>query len=90
MSNGTADMDPGSGTFTLTNSSGNADTYISKLDASGNFVWAKKFSNDPSIAAGVWPEDLVLDGNQQVYISGIFVGRVDFDPCKHPLGLDRR
>src|SRR5262249_6497626 len=55
MSNGTADMDPGPGTFNLTNTSGNADTYISKLDSSGNFVWAKKFSNDPAIAAGGWP-----------------------------------
>src|SRR5262249_41226727 len=44
MSNGTADMDPSlGGTFTLTNNSGNADTYISKLDSSGSFVWAKKF-----------------------------------------------
>jgi hypothetical protein len=80
MSNGSADLDPSStSSFTLTNSSGNADTYISKLDAAGNFVWAKKFSNDPSIAAGVWPEDLAVDASQRVYVSGIFVGRVDFD-----------
>src|SRR5262249_5527072 len=79
ISNGQADIDPGPNTFLLTNSSGNADTYISKLDASGNFVWAGKFSNDPTLAAGIWPEDMGVDGNQRVYISGIFVNRVNFD-----------
>jgi VCBS repeat-containing protein len=79
LSNGQADMDPGPGTSILINSSGNANTYISKLDASGNFVWAKQFQNDPTIGAGVWPEDMGVDANQQVYISGIFVNRVNFD-----------
>src|SRR3990172_3253311 len=35
---GTADFDPGSGTFNLT-SAGSYDIFISKLDASGNFLW---------------------------------------------------
>lgn len=37
---GTVDFDPGPGSFTLTSSGG--DIFISKLDAAGNFVWAKK------------------------------------------------
>ena len=37
---GTADFDPGSGTFNLT-SAGSEDVFISKFDASGNTVWAK-------------------------------------------------
>ncbi|MBK8192110.1 MAG: hypothetical protein IPK76_02365 [Lewinellaceae bacterium] len=40
---GTADFDPGPGIFNLT-SPGNEyarNIFISKLDASGNFVWAK-------------------------------------------------
>src|SRR5262249_16028931 len=36
---GTADFDPAPGTFYLSNSGGSA--YVSKLDAAGNFVWAK-------------------------------------------------
>src|SRR5688572_17920960 len=38
---GTADFDPGAGTFNLT-AAGGDDIYISKLDASGNFLWAKQ------------------------------------------------
>jgi VCBS repeat-containing protein len=79
LSNGTADFDPGAGTFNLTNVSGNANTYFSKLDSSGNFVWAKQFANDPATAAGVWPAGLAVDAAQNVYVTGIFVGRVDFD-----------
>src|SRR6185436_19324206 len=37
----TADFDPGPGVFNLT-ASGNTDIFISKLDASGNFTWAKQ------------------------------------------------
>ena len=36
----TADFDPATGTFNLA-SAGNYDILISKLDVSGNFVWAK-------------------------------------------------
>src|SRR5687767_10864343 len=36
----TCDFDPGLGTFTLT-SNGGSNCYISKLNANGDFVWAK-------------------------------------------------
>src|SRR6185437_3324020 len=79
-SRGTGDFDPGPGVFNLTNSSGNANTFISKLDPAGNFVWAKQFANNPAISAGVWPEGLAIDGNNRVYVTGIFVGQASFDP----------
>lgn len=81
MFEGTADFDPGAGTcmFTCTGSVGQRDIYISKLDASGNFLWAKQiqarsgntYSYHPSIA---------LDPNGGVVYSIIFRGLVDFDP----------
>ncbi len=37
---GTVDFDPGASTFTLTSVA--YDIFISKLDASGNFIWAKQ------------------------------------------------
>ena len=41
--NGTADFDPGPNTFNLITS--DSDIFVSKLNASGNFVWAKRFGN---------------------------------------------
>src|SRR5262249_20677034 len=39
---GTVDFDPGPGVHTLTGLSQLADTFILKLDANGNYVWADK------------------------------------------------
>src|SRR5262245_1065477 len=38
---GTVDFDPGEGAFNLTSVAGSSDIFVLKLDASGNFVWAK-------------------------------------------------
>src|SRR5207247_4738949 len=40
--NGTTDFDPGAGIYNLT-SAGMADVFVSKLDSSGNFIWASRF-----------------------------------------------
>lgn len=73
---GTVDMDPGSGSFNLT-SVGTSDVFVSKLDASGNFVWAKSMGgvNEFTVAYG-----LALDDAGNVYTSGKFQGTGDFDP----------
>ena len=44
---GTADFDPGAGTFNLT-SAGGQDVFVSKLDSSGNFVWARQLGGTSS------------------------------------------
>lgn len=70
-----ADFDPGAGTTTLTPSSGR-DFFIQKLDASGNFVWARGIG-------GTSTEDclgVVVDSAGNVYATGYFGGTVDFDP----------
>ncbi|MES2763174.1 MAG: SBBP repeat-containing protein [Bacteroidota bacterium] len=71
----TSDFDPGVSTYTLT-PSGGTDIFVSKLDASGNFVFAK------SIGASGYEEvyDITLDASGNIYTTGYFEGTVDFDP----------
>lgn len=73
---GTADFDPGSGVFNLTAING-ADIYISKLDASGNFISVLTVGG----AGTEYAIDLKLDPtNGDIYAAGSFDGTVDFDP----------
>ena len=77
LKNGTADLDPGPGTFNLTfNVAGG--TFISKLDAAGNFVWAVKFGDGTSTTN--YPLAIAVDGAGNVYSTGSFLGTGDFDP----------
>jgi hypothetical protein len=71
----TADFDPGTGTFNLT-SAGSGDSFISKLDAAGNFVWAKQFGGSSHDIS----HDMNVDSVGNVYTVGSFEGAVDFDP----------
>jgi hypothetical protein len=68
----TADFDPGPGTYNLTPASF-SDMFISKLDASGNFVWAKNIGAADGYS-------ITLDGSGNIYITGRFEGGGDFDP----------
>lgn len=72
---GTADFDPGTGTFNMTVAGGN-DVFISKLNASGNFVWAKQIGNTMSDCGNA----IAVDKKGNVYTTGYFAGTVDFDP----------
>ena len=72
---GTVDFDPSPGTFNLT-AIGNTDIFISKLDASGNFLWAKSIGGDTSDAGNA----IAIDAAGNVYTAGYFSGTVDFDP----------
>ncbi|HRN40472.1 MAG TPA: PKD domain-containing protein [Vicingus sp.] len=71
----TVDFDPGTSTYNLT-SQGWEDIFISKLDANGNFVWAK------SMGGTSWDMgySIAIDNSGNVYTSGSFMGNVDFDP----------
>jgi gliding motility-associated-like protein len=75
---GTADFDPGPGTFNLTAFGVFEDIFISKSDANGNFLWAKSFGSTtqdlPDQAQGI----TYRAGN--IYVTGLFSGTVDFDP----------
>src|SRR5690348_9567758 len=47
---GVADFDPSAGVYTLT-SVGLEDIFVSKLDAAGNFLWARTFGGSNSDCA---------------------------------------
>jgi len=71
----TADFDPSSGTTDLT-SAGSYDIFIQKLDASGDFVWAKAMGGT-STDIGY---SITTDASGNVYTTGFFQGTADFDP----------
>jgi hypothetical protein len=73
---GTADFDPGIGTFNLT-SAGNTDIFISKLDSSGNFGWAKVMGGSSVDQSGY---AISVDPSGNLYTTGNFSGTADFDP----------
>ncbi len=70
-----ADFDPSDQTFNLS-SNGINDIYIQKLDVNGSLVWAKSIGGLSNEGAN----DIAIDSNNDVYITGFFTGTVDFDP----------
>lgn len=72
---GNIDFDPGIGT-NIFNSFGVWDIFVSKLDASGDFVWAKQIGGTSSEQGF----SITCDNSGNVYVTGYFLGTVDFDP----------
>jgi hypothetical protein len=77
---GTVDIDPGPGVFNLTLPAGQTqeNAFLLKLDANGNFVWAKSFGGTVDgrrVARGVEVDDV---GN--VYVFGHFDNNIRFEP----------
>ncbi len=73
---GTVDFDPGAGTYTLTASAGSEDVFVTKLDASGNFVWAGQLGgigDDRGLS-------ITIDASGNIYLTGYFNNIADFDP----------
>ena len=72
---GTTDFDPSPGTFTMTALTFN-DVFISKFDANGNFLWAKRLAG----TSHEFAESLAIDGAGNIIVCGSFEGTCDFDP----------
>lgn len=64
------------GSAILTSTMGSSDIFVLKLDAAGNYLWANSMG-DFMWDAGFF---VAVDNAQNVYISGVFAGTVDFDP----------
>lgn len=69
------DFDPGISTHVLS-STGMNDAFLLKLDPNGNFNWVKSFSGPNDISGG----SSHIDFNNNIYLTGLFNGTVDFDP----------
>jgi gliding motility-associated-like protein len=72
---GIVDFDPGAAVFTQSSGT-NESIFISKLDASGNFVWANQLSGSEYM--GGW--GLAVDAAGNSFITGSFFGTINFDP----------
>ena len=75
------DCDPGSGVVTLTTTLDEwgwpiQNIYVSKLDASGNYAWAKKIGGDNYC----YVSDVSGDTSGNVYTIGNYSGTTDFNP----------
>jgi hypothetical protein len=72
---GDADLDPGADTTNHV-SYGDWDSYVSKLDPSGNYVWSRQMGGmSQEKASGIG-----LDGSGNIYTAGFFTHIADFDP----------
>jgi gliding motility-associated-like protein len=76
----TVDFDPGPGTYYLTSNS-KSSPFVSKLNSSGGFVWAKTFSDSiVNNSNTAYSAILSLDTVGNIYITGGYSSTVDFDP----------
>ena len=71
------DFDPGVGVDNKFNVSGGPqDIFISKLDASGNYLWAKTIGSTTNDIGS----SISTDAEGNMYVLGSFSGSADFDP----------
>jgi hypothetical protein len=73
----TVDFDPGAGVSNLTGAMGAGQTFALKLDASGNFLWAKTALNT---IAGSEGKTIAFDASGIVYIAGYYQNDADVNP----------
>jgi len=80
---GTADFDPGSGTYNLTIFGGYTDAFVEKLDTAGNFLWAAQLGGtDNDLAMSI-----ATDGAGNPVVAGYFNATADFDPSAASFNL---
>jgi gliding motility-associated-like protein len=75
--NETVDFDPGPGIYNLTSVTGCSAIFLCRLDHAGNFVWAKNVNGWGNHNMGY---SIALDEYSNVYFTGMFDGKPDFDP----------
>lgn len=77
---GTIDFDPSQDTFEL-GASGGTNPVILKFTSDGDFVWAKQIKGSSSSStSSCYVRGIDVDKNDNIYLSGQYMGRFDFDP----------
>jgi uncharacterized protein (DUF2249 family) len=71
---GTADLDPGAAVVLV--NTANEEVFVVKLNATGNFVWGRKFTG--TVLANC--TGIITDAAGNVHLGGYFSGTCDFDP----------
>jgi hypothetical protein len=75
-----ADMDPGPALVEIEGNGSNpsaVNTFVARYTDQGQFVWAVQLSGDP---ASCYLHKMVLDADDNIYMTGRYIGTVDFDP----------
>ncbi len=73
---GTADFDPGTGTYNISALDSYGDAFVSKQDDAGNLLWAISIAG-PGYQSG---NGIAVGTSGHVYVAGIFSDSADFDP----------
>ncbi|MCC6837754.1 MAG: SBBP repeat-containing protein [Bacteroidia bacterium] len=73
--NSTTDFDPNAGVYNYS-PVGLKDIFALNIDTAGNFIWAKQFGGSLDDIAN----DLAIDDNSNIYLTGVFKGTADCDP----------
>jgi len=75
----TADFDFSASTFDLY-SNGGPDLFIAKYDVNGMFNFANNVGDTSPFGTGAYGNAIALDNNQNIFVTGGFIGTIDFDP----------
>jgi len=79
---GTVDFDPGAGSFSLRAQEASEPAFHARINAAGKFVFAGAFldETDGTLEPVCSIQALATDVNGNIYLTGIFNERFDFDP----------
>lgn len=75
---GVCDFDPGAAVSNYTATGSATHAYVTKLDASGNFLWNRQMGGTGTSINQSY--DLVTDASGDIYSTGWYNGSCDFDP----------